>query len=863
MSLLSKWWSSLLNYLINSNNISNIDKSAYLECISKIISRVEWYHIDDLGLSNNYKELLVLTLDYCINRLSCIKHLTLSMSAFVGKVFAYSFFNIEHVSNALLFLLNIKQAVFDDCCKNFPGPISSHDLDKLYKVFPDHLHYLIDYQGLPQKQNLSDKQRFFLNCLLPPKHPVKGIKDPQGPWVRRWFNSDSDIFNSFLRHYCTITNTVLLHHRVDVSDELVLRLPGFSVILSHIFQIFQVSINRISKNNVDLKFNQEFQVNTINTNKYPSSPGTQNPGSSAKQNETYYNSIFKIFRTLREINYQPDFKFSKSLIEFVDTILISFAKTVTIYDFNKNSLILNLVYEFLTYLDTVNWKFWLNCCYLMIENTDHVQILLKNLSFLFNIWNKIPEMIEDTPPPNTLAWYTNFDESFKENFVDWLISNKIWTKLFIHWNPIIRNYYLRLLIWRVIGINNFESSTSIKVSLKIERKLNQSFDKFHEFFNSPSNQGYYFRPDNPIINRKFLILPISKDDRMVNDVTIPVGSAPSPMQSPIQSPRRSLNEEDADEDETDDETSERTSTDNPNSETNDSNDEVSTLISSSELKKAHPFEIFDETVYSCTNFAEEQPNEDEADNKRSNSLVSSIGKLFKSLTFDESKKSESKGSGKLTKNSKTGSLTSLSNLSVKSRSSSPSIMSFSSTPTSLTDLSNSTNSSGSSDSSKVNLLELFNLPPEIIRPSYKFDLILDQDSLRDKFYLMNQRKYRSYQDFYELPQRPKIPSITIFIASNVYNKFYISTDNLILNDDDYNNINFEPGLFNHSAKTADLINLGKSLFEWNLLIFEFENYLTNKVELHQDLNNLSEFDYFSKIIPLLSLENSSGRLNAA
>lgn len=919
LTLLSKWWSSLLNYLINSNNISSIDKSAYFECISKIMARIEWFHIkDDDSLSCNYKELLILTLDYCINRLSCIKHLTLSMAAFVGKVFAYSFFKIDNVSNALLFLLNIKQAVFEENNKNFESTSANENLEKLYSVFPAHTHYLINYQGLPNRKSLSDKQRMYLNCLLPPKHPVQGIKDPNGPWVRRWFNSDSDIFNSFLRHYCTISNVYLSLNQVDVNNDLLLKLPGFNIILSHIFQIFQVSINRISKNNASLKFNQEFQVNTINNNRSNSFNGSNSVSSnnssngsakdSMKQNEVYYNSIFKIFRTLRDINYQSDFQFSKNLIEFVDSILINFAKTITIYDFNKSSLILNLVYEFLAYLETVDWGFWLNCCYLMISNTDHVQVLLKNLSFLFNVWNRIPEMVEsDTRvDENQLVWYTNKEESFKENFIDWLISNEVWSKLFIHWNPIVRNYYIRLLIWRVIGINNFESSTSIKVSLKIENKLGQSFETFSQLYKNARDQEYYFKPDNPIINKKFLILPVSKDDLLVTDVnTVPVSTS-SLLDSKISGVKggevssEATGQDGVENDNNDNDTSNEDissktdrSSNSGGSNSND-NEDISTLINASELKKAHPFEIFDETIYSCSTVVEEQntSNED-TEGKRSNSLVSSIGKLFKSLTFEDKEKgkgnqrektkkssnsifsnngtgsSGSPGAGhnstsRLTKISKSGSLTSLSNNSVKSRSSSPSIMSFNSTPTSLTDLSNSTSSSSSSKSKTVNPMELFNLPPEIVRPLYKFDLTLDQDSIRDKLYLMNQRKYRSYRDFYELPEKPRIPSITIFISSNIYNRFYISTDNLIWNDEDYKNTDFELGLFKDLHKTIDFINLGKSLFEWNLLIMEFESYLTNQVELHQDLNNLNEHDYFNRIIPLLSLDNSSSKsLNAA
>lgn len=842
-SLLTSWWSSLLNSLISTTNMPSIDRSVHLECISRILSRAEWLRLDwhkyiEETTRNSYCELLSLTLDFSLNRLASIKHIPLSISAFIGKVCAYAFFKLEGVSNALLFLLNVKQQIFEDLNLIFNTSKEFHtDSSGLYKHFPLHLHYLIDFRGL-QNKDLSIQQKSFLNCLVPPKHPVKGIKDPNGPWARRWFNSDSDIFNSFLRHYLLVTNEMLSFSKDSIDGDVLLHCPGFKVILSHIYQIYSVSITRISNNNSNNKVSQEFNVKG-----YPSY-SVNKANDVNKQNDIYYNSIFKTFRTLRDVKHNMISKESASesivlsrynptdlsskVIVYIDTILMSFAKKTSVHDFNRNSLLLNVVQEFINYVEEVNWEFWLNCCYLMLEHTHHTLIVLKTFSFLFNVWDSIPELVNFNSLSKT-EWLIDVQESFKGNFINWLISNRCWERYFIHWSPLVRNYYIRILIWRVVGFNNFESSFSIKRSLSVEKKLLLCFEIIQDFIKRCPKQ-VSFKPDTPLINKKISIVSVTKDEILLNDINL-------------------LNGEE---------------------------DDISNLFSASELKKTHPFEIFDEAVYSCSSLAEQEETEE---SERSNSLVSSIGKIFKLLTTDNKgeqtlgplparRNNSASDFNSLAASSRTVSLTSLSTYSIKSRSSSPSILSFNSTPTSLTDISESSSIVDVTEISNDN--KFFKLPPEIIRPLFRFEMVFDHDSIRDKQYLMGGRNLKLVQEYrmesYSVPPRPEIPTVSLYLQSDVYNQFHITTDELVLTVNDHD-VEVEGGLFQNldSNREVDLINIGKSLFEWQYMVEEFTSYLINKVDCEQfsDSTNMTKYDYSKRIIPLLSLDSDPKTLNAA
>ncbi|ODV78594.1 DUF1765-domain-containing protein [Suhomyces tanzawaensis NRRL Y-17324] len=941
-AILLKWWTSLLANLKTTGPLSTAastsaalgdsystipasDRNAYLECISRIVALDDWSKVDD-DFFSQYSSLLTSTLEYCIDKMTNLKTLSLSVSAFVGKIFAYSFFTLPHVSNALLFLLNVKQSFFESTSSIItPSSASKASVDHLKSIFPLHLHHLINFQGI---RVASKKQAGFLNCVPPPAHPVNGIKDPNGSWVRRWCNCDSNVFNSFFRHYVDIIQKRLSDgFDPDATDLLLVNCPGFNVIFSHILQIFKISITKISTTTVNKFLSLLIKaspppvpptptsgINSAKSNAPPTPPPFI-PGLNVKHCDVYYNSIVKIFKTIRDILHSASFTanrvsssastcrehedlISYSLVKFVDRLFVSISKETSVYDSNKNGLILNIVYEFINHVfnnmnsspSAISWEFWLSCNYMMLKHTDHIQVVLKNLSFLFNIWDMVPESLSslrqdlnlgnvELAPPY-LNWITNLNESYKANFIDWLISNEIFQRYFIHWNPIVRSYYARFLVWRLIGVNNYHSSTMIQVTRRIEQKLDKAYDVLHAISLKNQHNGTValdYTPDNPLVNRKFGILPINlKEDGGLN-----VHDDSNPDFIPA------------------------------------------TSMKISELRKTHSYEIFDEAIYTCSSLpSTAEDNTDNIDSKKhpSKSLVSSLGKLFKYLSTEDNNNTDTRSNGlahrdralssnslKYKRNSVSLSSLSTTYSSIKSRSSSPSLMSFKSTPTSVSDSTTSSISdldsfSPEKSSQKHNQPpEIFKLPPEISRPIYKFDIIIDHDSMNQKYLMIHQKNLRvelradvlgDSEDYYStnlnqpvrgtiacFPSRPQVPHISIFINNDPYNKFYINdedglfmenlnkdddSDARTIQSDDIDELFSDMKLGDLRPKNLiDIVNLGRSLNELNLMIEEFKAFLNRRIEIdqfNQDLemmNDLNEFDYFKKIIPFLSVDSSN------
>lgn len=892
-AILGKWWRLLLLALASQNlatHVSALDRNAYFECISRIMALREWTAAD-LEAQAVFTSCLTETLDFCVRRVQTLKLVPISMCAFVGKVFAFAFFNLPHVCNALLFLLNVKQSLVQSLVANCEAPLPKEITDAK-AAFPKHLAHLIAYKGV---DNLNKAKQGIINSIPPPKHPVKGIRDPSGPWVRRWSSSDSDIFNSFFRHYINLTDLFLA--KADCNREVLpMVFPGFYIIGTHISQVFEFSINRIVHNmkRPEVPTGPVAPVssgngsrpkspprnNAVAANPPPAAPQPQLSSYPFKLNDTNYTCILKILKTTRDISFSS-IPFANNLSRFIDLLFVNIARSTSIYDCNRNGLVLSLVHVHSNHVfDTSNidWEFWLGCVYLMLTETHHLQIIQRNLAFLFNVWDRIPDQLCKTEIPQSVSylkgWLVTPGESIKVNFSNWLTSTDVWVKFFLHWNPIVRSYFLRLLVWRVIGINNYESSSAIQTTRRSKMKLDSMYSTLREHKGSLTKDLNY-SPDSPMVNRKFGILPLNPNQTYLGADDLSTGYL----------------------------------TGNANR--------------TSDLRKTHPFEVFDEAIYSCTSLPSSPAQQNVKGSPLQNSLgkpvknvslINSLSKFFKSLSTEEKNGSSlrmqppkplgrKESFASLKRNSR--SLTSLSNPPmILSRNSSPSLASHQS---SLNDLSTDSSATSDSESSMSDFIgsssssfssrsskhtqppELFKVPPEIVRPVFNFDIIVDNDILAHKFTQM-QRANNSdvYSKFYmqgqavpsSEPKAVKVPSISIFLNSDIYNPFYISTDNYLIDEDIFDDEEeceknrFFKKMSTWCSNEASLQCLGKSINEWNMIVEEFERFLFHTIEADQanyvptvtrssdeDLQGspkrkeINESEYFQRIVPFLPIDS--------
>lgn len=867
VTILGRWWSLLLSVLSatgQTQQVSHTDRNAYLECLSRILCRKEWF-LAGPDIISTYTNRLTETLAYAIGKISTMKVVPVSISAFVGKTFSYAFFFVPGVSQALLFLLNIKQANLE-CTLDRHDTIPADKVKAAKDIFPQHIHKFIDFQGI---RGLDRFRRKTINCVPPPKHPVRGISDPNGPWVHYWNCHDSDIFNSFYRHYINIASFFV----GDLLQVPIEAFPGFHIIDSNIFHIFKVCVNKILFATANSGPSKRYPVAKL-------SPGTNAPAFSNIAVESPTNGnfapIIKLFKTARDIGYS-DTPFVGEINKSLDLIMIGLASKSSVYDVGRSASIFNLVHEFSNYVtdpSEIKWEFWLGCSYLTLSRTNLIQSMTTTFAFLFNIWNSIPSQLSLTvateKEDHLAGWLVNNSESYKENFANWLTSNDIWLQYFTHWNPLVRSYYMRLISWRVIGFNNYDSSVALLTTHRIKTKVDVIYSFLMRVLESQDLplrlKQLDFSSDMPMVNRKLGIIPVNSYRNGTEEVV--------PLASVISTSRLS------------------------------------------DLRKSNPYEILDEAVYTCNLMSIENPSQIDkkasaGKSTRNNSLINSFSKFFKLLSNDDADdgllavappslgndrlvrgNSISSGRGSKSFNSfLTGSR------SLRSGSSSPSLLSskpsfdtlVESPVTSDSETSSSLSSYlGSSSTSTIstqvslnkNPPELVKRIPDIIRPIYKFDIILDHEVISKKMNLMHYANSNSQAMFFgsqrcnksfkrTRPEHPKIPTTSIFSSTEGFTSFFVSKE-------EYDYEDAIPGDNEETLTPEDLVRqvktptalaaLGRSLNEWNAVVEEFESFLAQTVNSHLAQLFPNEFDesavqdideegYYKKIIPFMPIDN--------
>lgn len=214
-----------------------------------------------------YEKLLFETLSWTLNKLA-LKTVPIAISAFAGKVIAYSFFFAPGVAAPILYLLRVSPLLVDRIVNisfqdfiheqnNKPIPTSTSNLATLeYSInqmrhfFPAHVSHLVGYtysstsstenktpnyatakhqpdsfKNIPKEAFSSEipsnkpKARMpfskkSVTNVFPTRPPspqqLSAIGgDIYGPWVRRWTAFNSDVFHSFLKHYYTLLSKIM------------------------------------------------------------------------------------------------------------------------------------------------------------------------------------------------------------------------------------------------------------------------------------------------------------------------------------------------------------------------------------------------------------------------------------------------------------------------------------------------------------------------------------------------------------------------------------------------------------------------------------------------------------------------------
>ena len=525
-SILISWSIELLNMLIlDYNLISSLDKNCYFEALSRLISHNIWF-IYQLNLNyssqftsiyESYRKLLLKTFQLSIQRLNS-KNISQSISIFVGKIFAFSFYHLNDISKGLLFLLNTKLINFKKLINTNIDPTILNDLSS---KFPSHLSNLIHSNQFIRSVNYSIESHF-INSMIPPREKIIGLDDTKGIWVNRWSSFDNiSIFCSFLRNYLSISSIYLKNFPLlMINDNYITNLPGYSQLITHIYEIFDFQIKNQLIKYSNSKNNKNININNLSNDNYLFV---------IPPNVSQQSNIDKLFNLLSDVLQNPrhesEILLCSGLIKSYEKILKLFILKTNILDSLMIETLFDIFVQFLNHIyiestkanlfTSLDWSFWLDVLIKLLDsNNSNAEI--KTLTTIYQIWDYIPDQHIDS----SFHWISKPNESSRLNFALYLINNENWFKFFGHYMPLERDMYIKLIVWKILGINSLENiihynNYKFKHSLDqsiigkiILQNLNLTYSK---------TDGLIFKPFDPIINKKFIISPILDKDEIKRD----------------------------------------------------------------------------------------------------------------------------------------------------------------------------------------------------------------------------------------------------------------------------------------------------------------------------------------------------------
>lgn len=469
ITIFNKWWIGLLEMLNGHHNqyISGIDRPVILEAITGIMTRPEWrlapsyfapkadrnphrtlprsrssgslnsvasqflaesvYH----NIRNMFIQNLLSQMAMVVDKMS-LRSTPASLVTFCGKAAAYAFFFCPGLADILVKIWAIPsetiRRVIDGfgLVRRFPG---SNGVDEIVADFPPNLHSL-GWKSTKATTALV-RQRMSL--------PIGASKIPwHGPWTARWCGRDSDLFFVFCKHYHILCEEFLPQDAPLVEKA---RAPGFVLVHAQILTALDATIHRQASNDaaasaLSIAFDDVLAGADANAAALPLPPSS---------NVTRLMAENRLIMLLRDFMAERPLDFSNARLSFAESFARTFsaaARKTSQFDHNACFIMCDFMEEALTiymryqksldtYVEYIDWAFWLSVCRKMLES-ENTMTEIRLFSFIFKAWNTIVA-----------------DERRKEVMCfDWLLSDDIFRKYYLHWCPMIRAYYMRLLCWR-------------------------------------------------------------------------------------------------------------------------------------------------------------------------------------------------------------------------------------------------------------------------------------------------------------------------------------------------------------------------------------------------------------------------------
>ena len=465
VNILNKWWTGLLEMLNgrNGESVSGSDRPTVLEAITAIMTRPEWSVSPSISshrstrptlksrsttslrsttsdflaesvihnIRNTFVQNLLAQMAFVVNKMS-LRSVPASVVAFCGKATAYAFFYCPGVAEILVRLWSIPSSAVRRARK----ANELQDIEdvrsisaKLAERFPSCLRGLAFSSVRAIERHLA---------TAPQVSVTTSYINWNGPWTARWAGRDTDLFYSFAKHYYDLLGQ---HLPEQVPRDHSFYAPSYALIQAQLLTLLDVTIHRTTtqpstQTSKGPPFDDVLTDADASAAVLPISPSSVNrsmaenrliillrdclsgnAGITLRAQELFANSYECLMKAMACHTSRFDHFACFTLCDFLEEALVIFVRFCDASEAASAAL---------------DWAFWIEVFQLMMaSNNSMTEIRL--CAFLYSLWGTI----------------TGDEVRRKTVCLDWLLREDIFQRQFNHWCPMVRAYYMRLLVWRV------------------------------------------------------------------------------------------------------------------------------------------------------------------------------------------------------------------------------------------------------------------------------------------------------------------------------------------------------------------------------------------------------------------------------
>ena len=449
----------------HGESVSGNDRPAVLEAVTALMTRPEWTaspsrqsktakaslksrsttslgsNVSDFladsvfhNVKNTFTQNLLAQMTYVVDKMST-RNVAASVVTFCGRATAYAFFYCEGVADILVRLWNVPSRTIRRITSQFghksPGKDSNVSACP-FSAFPSYLQPL-SFQGL-KSMMIYLKSR--------PHLPIATSYIPwHGPWVGRWAGRDTDLFYVFVKFYIDLACRLLPD---STTSEAKLAVPGWALVHAQLLTILNATLQRAnahpgadpSRGAPPTAFNEILGEADAAATLLPL------PANGSYRSMAENRLIMLLRDCLSGANGMGE-KVQSVFADSFEALLKAGASGTSVYDHNACFTLCDFLEEAIVILNRyrqgsslrsviLDWPFWLKVYQRFLESQNSMTEV-RLIAFIFSTWS-------------TLA---NDSQRRRDICVGWLLEWGTFHRQFNHWCPMVRAFYMRLLVWRV------------------------------------------------------------------------------------------------------------------------------------------------------------------------------------------------------------------------------------------------------------------------------------------------------------------------------------------------------------------------------------------------------------------------------